>query len=337
MTIDHTISWEIARVGGMLAYVLATGSVALGILLSLKAYSSNWPRFITNELHRWVTLLTLVFIAIHTLAVWFDPFTAFTPAEVFVPFAAHYRPLWIALGIVAAYLAVAVWASEYVRRWIGFAWWRRLHYLTFAVFLLGAVHGLGAGSDSRAGWAILLYAGTIGLVAVLLGWRLVRALPDDTRDMAVAGLGAGVLVLGLFAFVGPLQSGWNEIANNGNGNGASAAWLAATSTATPAPITMPDPPFTAEVSGSLVSDGVVNASFSGAVSGELQLVLSQRSSGLAVTFANGWTCQGDVVVSGSNAVTSRCSSTDGTALQLELSSLRRQGNQILGQLNGSAG
>ncbi len=338
MTIDHTLSWEVARVGGMLAYVLATGSVALGILLSLKAYSTSWPRFITNELHRYITLLTLAFIGVHTLAVWLDPFTAFTPAEVLVPMAAHYRPLWIAMGIVSAYLAVAVWASEYVRKWIGFAWWRRLHYLSFAVFVLGAVHGLGTGSDTRSWWGFLAYGGTIGLVAVLLGWRLVRALPEDTRDMAVAGLGASVLVLGLFGFVGPMQSGWNEIANNGNGNGASAAWLAATApTPTPAPPTMPSPPFTAEITGTLVSDGVVNGSFTGAVDGQLQLVLSQQTSGLAVTFSDGWTCQGDVAVSGANSVTSSCASTDGGILQLELSNLRRQGNQILGELRGTGG
>ncbi len=32
MTLDHTLTWEIARVGGMLAYILVTASVALGLL-----------------------------------------------------------------------------------------------------------------------------------------------------------------------------------------------------------------------------------------------------------------------------------------------------------------
>ena len=116
MTLDHTLTWEIARVGGMLAYVLVTASVALGLLLSLKATSENWPRFITNELHRFVTLVALVFTGLHTLAVLLDPFTGFSLNEVFLPLTSHYRPLWIAMGIVSAYLLVAVWASEYVRK-----------------------------------------------------------------------------------------------------------------------------------------------------------------------------------------------------------------------------
>ena len=336
VTIDHTLSWEVARVGGMLAYLLATGSVALGLLLSLKAHSSNWPRFITNELHRYITLLTLLFIGVHTLAVWVDPFTGFTPTEVLVPMAAHYRPLWIAMGIVSAYLAVAVWASEYIRRFIGYAWWRRLHYLTFAVFLLGAIHGLGTGSDSREWWALLIYAVTIGLTVILLGWRLARSLPEESRDMAIAGLGAVVVVLALFTFVGPMQSGWNEIANNGNGSGASEAWLASAATATAAPVVaQPATPFTAQIQGTLVQDGVLNADISGPVTGKLQLVLSRQTSALALAFADGWTCQGTVAVSGENAVVASCSSTDGGLLQVKLSGLRRQGSDIVGQLSAN--
>jgi len=334
MTIDHTLSWEIARAGGMLAYVLATASVALGLLLSLKAHSTNWPRFITNELHRYITLLTLVFIGIHTLAVWLDPFTGFTPAEVLVPMAAHYRPLWIGMGIVSAYLAVAVWLSEYVRRFIGYAWWRRLHYVTFVVFLLGALHGLGAGSDSQEWWALLLYAGTIGVVAVLIGWRMTRSLPESSRDVAIAGVGAVVVVLALFTVIGPMQSGWNAIANNGNGSGASEAWLASHPTQTPAVPTPPDTPFTAQINGSLVQSGVLDATFSGSVTGQLQLVLSQQQSGLALAFTDGWSCQGSVAVTGEDAVTSTCASTEGGVLQVHLSGLRRQGSAIVGQLQG---
>ena len=75
-----------------------------------------------------------------------------------MPLVLHYRPLWIAMGIVSAYLLVAVWASQYVRKRIGYALLRRFHYLAFAVFLLGTLHGLGTGSDSGQPWALALYA-----------------------------------------------------------------------------------------------------------------------------------------------------------------------------------
>lgn len=337
--IDHTLSWEIARVGGMLAYVLATGSVALGLLLSLKAYSPNWPRFITNELHRFVTILTLVFIGIHTLAVFVDPFTGFTPAEVLVPFQAHYRPLWIALGIVSGYLAVAVWASEYIRKRIGYAWWRRFHYLAFAVFLLGAAHGLGTGSDSREWWALAIYALTIGGVTFLIGWRLVRSLGPESRNVVIATIGSAIAAIAIFTFVGPAQAGWNEIANNGNGNGASAAWLAdhpaTTTVATP---TGPTTPFSAQFDVAQVDDDRLAGGFTSSTgSGQMQLLVRRGSAGLALAFPDGWTCSGSLTQDGGNGLQARCVGTDGTSLQVTLGDLRRSGGDIVGRLQASTG
>jgi len=68
---------------------------------------------------------------------------------VFIPLAASYRPLWLALGIVGLYLMLAVWLSTQMRAHIGYAWWRRLHTLAFAVYLLTTVHGSGTGTDTR--------------------------------------------------------------------------------------------------------------------------------------------------------------------------------------------
>lgn len=229
--IDHTLSWEVARVGGMLALVLATASVLIGLALSLKVRSTHFPRFITNELHRYVSLLTLAFVVVHGLAVWVDPFTGFTPSEVLVPLAAHYRPLWLAMGIVSGYLMVAVYLSEKVRSRIGYAWWRRFHGISFLVFGLGLLHGLGSGSDSTAAWALATYLICSGSVALLLILRLMGMRPGDGRDVAIIGVAFAVMALVVFTLVGPMRAGWNDVANNGNGSGASAAWLAAQDTA----------------------------------------------------------------------------------------------------------
>ena len=224
--IDHTLSWEVARVGGMLAFVLATASVLIGLALSLKVRSTHFPRFITNDLHRYVSLLTLAFGVIHGLAVWADPFTGFTPSEVLVPLAAHYRPLWIAMGIVSGYLMLAVYLSEKVRSRIGYAWWRRLHGISFLVFGLGLLHGLGSGSDTAAGWALATYLLCGGGVALLLTLRLMAMPPGDGRDVAVIGVAFAIMALVVFTLVGPMRTGWNQVANNGNGSGASQAWRA---------------------------------------------------------------------------------------------------------------
>jgi DMSO/TMAO reductase YedYZ heme-binding membrane subunit len=338
LTATHTLTWEVARVGGMVAYVLATASVVLGLLLSLGVRSSRWPRFITNELHRFLSILTLVFVAIHTLAVLVDPFTAFTPAEVLVPGVAHYRPVWIALGIVSGYLAIAVWASEYVRGRIGYAWWRRFHYLAFAVFALGALHGLGTGSDSREWWGLAIYGVTIGAVVFLIGWRLIRALAPGWRDAAVGALAIVHAAAAIFILVGPAQAGWNDVANNGNGNGAAASWLAAqASTATVAAKTLAPASFTAELPAAFPGEDAVTWTFTvNGQSGRVRLRIDDDAASVSVVLSGGWSCRGPISQASGDSLTASCQASTGRTVAVRLANLRRVAGGIAGVLDVSA-
>jgi hypothetical protein len=327
--IDHTLSWEIARAGGLLAYLLATGSVVIGILLSLKLRSARWPRFLTTELHRFVTVLALVFTAVHGLAVWVDPFTGFSPGEVLIPFASHYRPLWLALGIVAGYLLVAVWASEYVRKWIGYAWWRRFHYLAFGVFALATLHGLGSGSDTREPWALGLYAVCTGSVLALAAWRLVDTIKGLGRVPSVVALTVTAIALAAFTMAGPAQAGWNDVANDGNGSGASAAWLATHPSAAPVG---PASSFSADLQATL-SGGVLSGSFAGTDPGSVELRITDAAAGISVTLADGWSCIGTAHDEIAGTIRATCTGTDGSTVEVELSGLHRTDQGIGGQLS----
>ena len=116
MTSWNAVTWDTARAGGLISYVLLTTAVCLGLVLRNHWQSTRWPRLVTNELHGYVSLLALVFIAVHVMAVAVDPFTHFGLSAVLVPFASHYRPVWMGLGIVALYLLLAVWVSSRLRR-----------------------------------------------------------------------------------------------------------------------------------------------------------------------------------------------------------------------------
>lgn len=241
-----------------MAYGLLTASVAIGIVVSLKWRSPRWTRFITTELHRFVTLLALVFTALHTVMVAIDPFIRFTPLEVLVPLVSHYRPLWIALGIVGAYLLIAVYLSEWVRPHVGYAWWRRFHYLSFVAFVLALVHGLGTGSDSRTPWAIGVYAASVVLVGALIS---VRSFPPagERSHPIVAGVVALALTAGAFwAWQGPFQPGWNAIANDANGSGG-AILTGVAASPLPSQSLLPRQPFSDTIAGQLVqaNDGSV--------------------------------------------------------------------------------
>ncbi len=210
MSLWEAVTWDVARAGGFTAYVLLTLAVAIGLALSVHLQSPRWPRIINSELHNFLTLLSLIFIGVHVLAVWIDPFTRFGWNEVFIPLVSYYRPVWMALGIVALYLGLAIGISTWVRPWIGYTWWRRLHVFTLLAYALVTVHGIATGSDTQTWWGIAIYVASVALVGSLLFRRLL--VPVNARSRSHPGfavlIGIAVLVGIVWTLAGPLQSGW---------------------------------------------------------------------------------------------------------------------------------
>ena len=186
MSLWEAVTWDIARAGGFTAYILAGLSVALGLALSMKWQSaSKWPRIINNELHNFLALLALVFTTVHVLAVWIDPYTKFGWSEVFIPFLTHYRTIWMSLGIVSLYLGIAIAISTWIRPFIGYTWWRRLHYVTLAIYVLVTLHGMMTGSDTNTAWGIGIYGGSIGVIGLLLTRRIILSVKARNQKRTV--------------------------------------------------------------------------------------------------------------------------------------------------------
>jgi len=97
-------------------------------------------------------------------------------ASMVVPLLSPYRPLWVALGIVAAELLLALAVTNHYRRRLPYHLWRRAHYANFAVWSLALVHGILAGTDTGSGLTTALYAVSAGTVAGLTLWRVLRGL-----------------------------------------------------------------------------------------------------------------------------------------------------------------
>jgi predicted ferric reductase len=172
-TIWQNITWDIARAGGFTAYILLTLAVIVGLALSTQIQSpSRWPRLLNSELHNFLTLLSTIFLGVHILATWIDPFTRFSWNEILIPLTSHYRPEWMAFGIVALYLGIAIGISSWLRPHIGYKLWRQLHVLTLVVFALATIHGIGTGSDTQTPWALGIYLVSSVLVGSLLCRRL---------------------------------------------------------------------------------------------------------------------------------------------------------------------
>jgi sulfoxide reductase heme-binding subunit YedZ len=175
--------WYIDRAAGYTALVLLTVSILLGLLLGLKIASPHWPRFLTNDVHEHITLMALVFVAIHGFAILIDPFMRFGWRDVLVPFGSAYHPMAMALGIVAGYLALAIWLSSRVRKQIGFRMWRRLHYATFLVYVFAVAHTLLIGNDRSTIWGRGVLLASVALVVALTAIRVATSGPDRPAEV----------------------------------------------------------------------------------------------------------------------------------------------------------
>ncbi len=174
MIASSVVTWYIARAGGMVAFGLLSVAVLLGLVLSGRARLTSWPRFAVEDVHRFAGLLTGTFVAIHVGVLLLDGFMPFSLADLFVPGLAPYRPFWTALGIVGAELLVALAVANRFKASLSYRFWRRTHYANFAVWSLSLVHGVAAGSDSDAGWALALYVVAAASVAGATVWRILR-------------------------------------------------------------------------------------------------------------------------------------------------------------------
>lgn len=172
MIVASATAWYTARAGGMLAYVLLSASVAVGLLLSGRARLQRWPRFALEDVHRFLGILAGTFIVVHGGVLLLDHVVPFSLAQLLVPGASSYRPLWVALGVVSAELLAALAVTNHYRKRLRHDLWRRLHMLNFAVWGLALLHGLTAGTDASTVWALLLYAGSAWLVVALLVHRI---------------------------------------------------------------------------------------------------------------------------------------------------------------------
>jgi predicted ferric reductase len=169
----HTF-WYLCRAAGVVAYVLAFASTALGLSMTGDVLERWLRRHRVYDLHRFLSLLTLGFVVLHVFVVLPDRYFSFTVWQLLLPFASPYRPLYMTLGVFALYALAVVVGSFYVRGLVRYLMWRLVHYATFAVFVLSLAHAIGAGADAHSAWLQYTYAGTALVVFNLGVYRLLR-------------------------------------------------------------------------------------------------------------------------------------------------------------------
>jgi methionine sulfoxide reductase heme-binding subunit len=217
------LDWYTARAAGVIAYLLLSFVVVLGTTMASKASLRRWPQFALEDVHRFAGLLVGAFVTIHIATIAIDSWLPFSVASLAIPLLARYRPIWVALGIVAAELLLALAVTNHYRRRLPYRFWRRAHYLNFAVWGAATLHGIGSGTDRNAPWLLAVCSLAVAAVAIAITTRLLRRRKNATRVAAAPAAAAVVgvaLVLGLA--LGPLRfqpKPWNARAFAGTLNG----------------------------------------------------------------------------------------------------------------------
>lgn len=209
-TLGPSAYWYLARGTGAVSLILLTASVVFGILGPLRFAAPRWPRFAIDALHRDVSLLVVVVLAVHIVTSVLDSFAPIKLTDAVIPFVSAYRPLWMGLGALAFDLLLALVITSLLRRHIGYRGWRAIHWLAYASWPVAVLHGLGTGTDTKIWWMLILTVACVGAVAVACWIRFARdeEQAPGVRSTALLLTAATPLGLAIFTLAGPLQHGW---------------------------------------------------------------------------------------------------------------------------------
>ena len=171
--------WFASRATGLVSLLLLTGSVALGCAHSGRVSTRAWPRFALHAVHRNLSLLTVLFLAVHIASAIIDPYAGLRWVDAVVPFVSSYHPMWLGLGAIALDLLIAALATSLMRTRLPHRMWRAVHLLAYLLWPLAVGHGLMiGGADSRLPWVIGINVACGAAVISAVTWRLLARHPD---------------------------------------------------------------------------------------------------------------------------------------------------------------
>jgi len=349
--------WYLTRGTGVVALLLLTASVILGILSSARWGTTRIPRFLVGGLHRNLALIAIVFVVVHVVTTVADGFAPIHLLDGLIPFRSPYRPIWLGLGTVAFDLLLALVVTSLARARLGLRLWRTVHWLAYASWPVAVVHSLGTGSDARLAWMALVGFGSCAAVVAAVVLRIARSSPSaGRRATAFAATAAVPFALLVWYLAGPNRTGW--AARAGTPSALLRPHLAATQ---PAAATvsrsLPRESFNGQLTGQLNESGPradglitisINAHVQGTVRGALRITLwgaPGENGGVALTAsdvafgATGTTepYVGQVASLAGDRVDARLANAAGSQLALTVAlQLDRATGSVTGHVHGQA-
>ncbi|HWE68178.1 MAG TPA: ferric reductase-like transmembrane domain-containing protein [Acidimicrobiales bacterium] len=190
---SSTSLWYATRASGIVALVLFTATMVLGLATTNRARARNWPGFAQQEMHRRISMVAVVFLGIHVVTSVLDTFVSISWISIVVPFTSAYGRFWVGVGAVGVDLLLAVFISSLLRARMKPGSWRALHWLSYVSWPIALAHTFGMGTDAGEAWVIALGVACVAAVGVALLWRFrVTARQMATKHLVTAGPVSGV-------------------------------------------------------------------------------------------------------------------------------------------------
>lgn len=167
--------WLAARSTGIVAYLLLTVQIVLGMILSHPTNQTTWK--LSKRLFPWhenLWVFVLAFVAVHTVSLILDPYAGLGLAGAFIPTLSSYRSSPVALGTLATYALILTGLTARYTRLLPAGFWLKIHRLSIGVFVLAWLHGILSGTDTPALRFLYIGSGLIVLAAAAYRYWVAR-------------------------------------------------------------------------------------------------------------------------------------------------------------------
>lgn len=163
--------WYLGRGTGIVALLLFTITMVLGIVTRSGRTTLGLSRFGLADLHRTASLTGVGLLGVHIVTLMLDPYAQLRWLDAAFPFLAAQRPLWQGIGTLAVDVLVLLVGSSLLRHRIGTRAFKAVHWTAYALWPMAVLHALGMGSDAAALWFRALAGACVAAVVVAIGWR----------------------------------------------------------------------------------------------------------------------------------------------------------------------
>ena len=172
MSLDQLL-WLTSRAAALTAFFVIAAALLTGQALRSAMFEGAVRNRDLSNLHRFLTVCWVPFVALHVLAMTLDAVAHIGPLDLVIPFRVSYAALPIGLGTIGFDLLLIVTVTGYLRSRLDPAAWRWLHRLSYVMFGVFLLHALLAGTDFARPVVLGPAAGVVAFIAITSVARLV--------------------------------------------------------------------------------------------------------------------------------------------------------------------